>query len=108
MIPFLAQGAASAIEDGAVLANCLRKCISKDDVPRYIEEFETLRQERITELRRGALFNERILHLPDGEEQAKRDCDMREIGSASNPNLWSDPTFSQWLFGFCVTSLDQH
>ncbi|KAK9412732.1 putative FAD-binding domain-containing protein [Seiridium unicorne] len=100
MVPFLAQGASSAIEDGAVLAACLDVCTSRSDIPTVLRSFESIRQERIAELRRGALYNERMLHLPDGEEQMERDRTMQPVEGRACSNLWSDPAFSQWLFGY--------
>lgn len=42
-LPHLAQGAAQAVEDGAVLATLLAKMQSKDEIPRILALFEVSR-----------------------------------------------------------------
>lgn len=94
MVSFLAQGASSAIEDGSSLAVYLTSCASASDVPAAIRACEQHRQGRIEGLRRRALYNEKILHLPDGEEQIIRDQTMRPKAGRPCSNLWSDKAFS--------------
>lgn len=106
MVPFLAQGASSAIEDGSSLAVYVASCASAGDVPAAIRACEQHRQGRIEGLRRGALYNEKMLHLPDGKEQTDRDQTMWPEPGRPCSNLWSDGAFSQWLFGYrtCLSS----
>ena len=51
MLPFFAQGAGQAIEDGAVLAGCLRG-VSAAEVPAALRRYESLRVERATRVQR--------------------------------------------------------
>ncbi|CAN9186587.1 unnamed protein product [Alternaria alternata] len=51
MLPYMSQGAAMAVEDGAALAVALNHVSSLDDVPFALRVFE---QERIRENRRHA------------------------------------------------------
>ena len=60
MLPFMAQGAATAIEDGAVLASCLADA---DDVPAALKRYAALRQPRAAWIQRLARRNARIFHL---------------------------------------------
>lgn len=60
MLPFMAQGAATAIEDGAVLASCLAEA---DDVPAALKRYAALRQPRTAWIQRLARRNARIFHL---------------------------------------------
>ena len=60
MLPFVAQGAAMAIEDAAVLASCLR---GADDVPSALSEYEEARRVRVDKVMRTASENDRIYHL---------------------------------------------
>ena len=60
MLPFLAQGAAMAIEDAAVLANCLER---QSDVSRALRDYEQLRGPRATWVQRASRRNARIFHL---------------------------------------------
>lgn len=101
MVPFLAQGASSAIEDGAALAECLATCdLSDDAIANAVKMFTDIRMERIDKLREGAFYNEKMLHLPDGPEQIKRDREMMPMEDGKSSNLWSDHDFSEWLFGY--------
>ena len=62
MLPFLAQGANSAIEDGMVLANCL-KTFGRD-VPAALNFYEQSRHERTSRLVRGSAANTDLFHNP--------------------------------------------
>jgi salicylate hydroxylase len=61
MLPFLAQGAAMAIEDAATLADCLAK--SPDDPARALRHYEGLRQARTDRVQRAARRAGEIYHL---------------------------------------------
>lgn len=62
MLPFLAQGAAMAIEDALVLADCLAQ--APQDVQRGLRSYETLRQGRATRVQNAARETGRIYQLP--------------------------------------------
>lgn len=70
MLPFMAQGAAQAIEDAAVLTVCLRDNADPVD---QLRRYESLRQERTATVQLAARRNEVMFHLPDGPEQRQRD-----------------------------------
>lgn len=46
MLPYLAQGANSAVEDGAVLGQVLGHIKSKEQVPQALKMYEKLRKAR--------------------------------------------------------------
>lgn len=46
MLPYLAQGANSAIEDGAVLGSLLGKLKTKSQLPQALKMYEELRKVR--------------------------------------------------------------
>lgn len=46
MLPYLAQGANSAVEDGAVLGLILGHLRSKDQLPKALKMYEDLRKAR--------------------------------------------------------------
>jgi salicylate hydroxylase len=75
MMPFLAQGASQAIEDGAVLAGCLREATPETVAP-ALARYETLRRERASRVQLASRESRRHHHLPDGEEQRRRDAAM--------------------------------
>ncbi|MEI8357722.1 MAG: FAD-dependent monooxygenase [Deltaproteobacteria bacterium] len=59
-LPFLAQGAAMAIEDGAVLARCLARGA---DVPTSLARYESLRHDRTASIQAGSRRNKTLFHL---------------------------------------------
>ncbi len=61
-LPFLAQGAMMAIEDGVVLARCLDAC--PDDVATALQRYEGLRHERTTSIVLKSAENTRRFHNP--------------------------------------------
>ncbi|HYG55632.1 MAG TPA: FAD-dependent monooxygenase [Burkholderiales bacterium] len=88
MLPFLAQGAAQAIEDAVVLAACLKKTPS---VMEALRRYEAIRQPRTSEVQLMSRGIELRNHLPDGAEQERRDAQF----------AGSDPLrASAWLYGY--------
>ena len=75
MLPFMAQGAAQAIEDGATLATCLTQTAAAN-VPEALCRYETLRLPRASRVQRLAEINKTRFHLPDGPTQQARDAEM--------------------------------
>ncbi len=59
-LPFMAQGAAMAIEDAAVLA----RCVAHDtNIPAALARYESLRRDRTAQVQRRSRRNARIFHL---------------------------------------------
>jgi salicylate hydroxylase len=71
MFPFFAQGAAQAIEDGAVLAGCL--AAGGADPATALRRYEALRKPRTTRLQMVSHARLHVNHLPDGPDQQARD-----------------------------------
>ncbi|MBR9813912.1 monooxygenase [bacterium] len=66
MLPFLAQGAAQAIEDAWVLANCLaHKHRDQTSVERSFADYTKLRLPRTTRVQAESRANQRRFHQPD-------------------------------------------
>ena len=59
-LPFMAQGAAMAIEDGAVLAGCIAK---HDDIAAGLKHYESLRRERTAGVQAGSRRNAKVFHM---------------------------------------------
>jgi len=89
MLPFMAQGAAQAIEDGAALAAVLS---AADDVPAALRRYESLRLPRTARIQNVARGNKARNHLPDGPEQRARDAAM-----AAGEANWSIGA-SAWVY----------
>jgi salicylate hydroxylase len=98
MLPFIAQGAAQAIEDGATLTACLTE--TGPDIGEALRRYEQLRIPRTARLQGLSAANKTRLHLPDGPRQQQRDAQLatapaigrsaRSPGSTSTtPRSWT-------------------
>lgn len=96
MYPFMAQGAAQAIEDGATLAACL---VGAGDPIEGLRRYERLRLPRVSRLQEMSRANKTRFHLPDGPAQAARDAEWTRAGDRS-------PEALRWLFGFDAAALE--
>jgi salicylate hydroxylase len=85
MLPFMAQGAAQSIEDGATLAALLD--VLPDDIPMALRRYEEIRKPRATRLQQASAANRTRFHLPDGPEQQARDAAMAASGDRSIANI---------------------
>jgi len=92
MLPFMAQGAAQAIEDGATLATCLAKTAARD-VPEALRRYAMLRLPRASRLQAMSEANKTRFHLPDGPAQQRRDEEM-----SRGKTDWSLDAVA-WLYG---------
>ena len=89
MLPFMAQGAAMAIEDGATLAACLA---AESDAAAALRRYDALRVPRATRLQALSTSNKTRFHLPDGPEQEARDAEM-----AAGATDWSFKAVA-WIY----------
>ena len=79
MLPYLAQGAAMAIEDAAVAAQCLAR--SGDDTARALRTYCAMRRARTRSVQRAAVRNGARYHFAGGGAWL-RDNVMRTVGGA--------------------------
>jgi salicylate hydroxylase len=81
MLPFAAQGAGMAVEDGAVLAKCLAEGAgdSAADVATALRRYARLRRSRVAQVQRAARAQGRIYHLT-GLAAIARDFAIRSMG----------------------------
>ena len=91
MTPFLAQGAAMAIEDGHVLAR--RICEHDDVLPSALRRFEASRKPRVARVVKRGAFNRLAWHA-SGPVARARDLVFR---ARSGAGLMRD---LDWLYGF--------
>jgi len=92
-LPFLAQGAIMAMEDGVVLARCLEAFDA--DIPRALQRYETLRLERTTRVVLGSAANTKRYHNPVLADPARaRDYMTREYPPDKGRTLYD------WLFEY--------
>lgn len=78
MEPFEAQGAAQAVEDSYVLAECLGDA-DRDDVVTALERYENLRIARATEVQQSSSDAAHMFYLPDGPAQRERDAEFATL-----------------------------
>ena len=93
MLPYLAQGAAMALEDAAVLGACLE---AQGDVRTAFTRYELLRSARTSRVVRTAQRNGRIFHLGWPWSMA-RDAVLALQGTQT--------VGLRWLYGFNATDL---
>ena len=92
MYPFMGQGAAQAIEDGAALAACL--VVAGDaDPAEILREYERLRLPRVTLVQAMSRANKIRFHMPDGLAQRTRDAEWTRAG-------YRAPDALRWLYAF--------
>jgi salicylate hydroxylase len=91
MYPFMGQGAAQAIEDGATLAAYL--AAGAADPAGALRRYERLRLPRVTRLQEMSRANKTRFHLPDGPAQQARDAEWARAADRS-------PDALRWLYDF--------
>ncbi|KAF7716618.1 Salicylate 1-monooxygenase [Penicillium ucsense] len=97
MLPYVAQGAAQAIEDAGVLACVLSLGGDEVDIPTRLKVYERLRKDRAEKIQNSAAETRLALHLPDGDKQRERDEAMKSGGE--NPDLWADRDWQAFMWG---------
>lgn len=98
-LPFLAQGAMMAIEDGMVLARCVQA--HREDLAQAFFAFESLRSDRTARIVRGSAENAKRFHahVLSSEDDA----------DAYVSTEWSEEKVKQrydWLFEYDATSVE--
>jgi salicylate hydroxylase len=83
MLPAMAQGAAQAIEDAAVLARCLRGA-DAGTAPAALLRYQDARLPRATRIQRLSRGRPTQNHLPDGPEQRRRDAEFARLDPSEN------------------------
>ncbi|KAH8671764.1 hypothetical protein BGZ60DRAFT_469293 [Tricladium varicosporioides] len=104
MVPYMSQGAAMAVEDGAALAAVLSLIETTNEIPLALRVFETERMKRAGQMQGASLLNGELWHFADGPAQQLRDEAMRpEVDGKSyswSANQWSDPVTQWWAYGY--------
>ncbi|KAJ5650730.1 Monooxygenase FAD-binding [Penicillium longicatenatum] len=100
MLPYVAQGAAQAVEDAAALGILLSNITARHEIPRALQVYEMSRKQRAETVQQSGSENRITLHFPDGPEQIARDKQFKAAASGSNPDKWSDRETQQFLWGW--------
>ncbi|OAL27289.1 hypothetical protein AYO22_03564 [Fonsecaea multimorphosa] len=112
-LPYQAQGAAMAVEDGAVLGFLLGQVAhkpastdtasgSEDHISAVLKLYETLRKSRTTVNVLGAVTNRKYFHLHDGPEQEERDAALAKLDWYRSQTKWKwiDSGYQEDLLSF--------
>jgi salicylate hydroxylase len=99
MLPYLAQGACMAIEDGFALAEFLAD--SQDDIPAALQRYETARKPRATRVQLASRARARVNHIRSPFGRFVRNAKLRW-------RKWRRPGSTTldagWIYGYDVTS----
>ena len=111
-LPHLAQGAAQAIEDAAVLGVVLDKLsdTSPESINKALRVYEQSRKARAEELVELAAASGRAMHLGEGEAKKQRDEQfkaLKEGRSSTVPDRWADAEVQKMIYGTDVVEVAQ-
>ncbi|CZR67433.1 related to salicylate hydroxylase [Phialocephala subalpina] len=109
-LPHLAQGAAQAIEDAAVLGVLLGKVREgRAGVGEVLRLYEEVRKERAEMLVEWAADSARELHLGSGKAKEERDKVFEELkkkgGRARVPDKWADKDVQKVVYGVDIVGV---
>jgi salicylate hydroxylase len=96
MYPFMGQGAAQAIEDGAALAACL--VAGAADPAAALRRYEAVRRPRVTRLQEMSRANKTRFHMRDGPAQEARDAEWARATDRG-------PDALRWLYDYDPSAL---
>lgn len=108
MLPYLAQGANSSLEDGAVLGYLLGKVSGEkkgEQLPKAARLYQSLRKKRGEDIAKETFKQREDFHMPDGEKQRARDEIFAEAWGKEEPegdfpSRWTCPRVQRWLYGY--------
>lgn len=100
--PYVAQGAAQAVEDAAALGILLSTITTRNQIPIALQAYEKSRKTRAETVQQSGTENRITLHLPDGPEQEARDAQFRAstTSAGKNPDRWADRETQRFLWGW--------
>ena len=98
MLPFMAQGAAMAIEDGYVLARALAR---HSEIPRALAEYETIRIPRSRKVQLESRARQQTYHVATPFKQFRRDLAFK-FHQITNPHRGGMKT--NWVYAYDATA----
>lgn len=110
-LPHLAQGAAQAIEDGAVIGVVLSRLpdTTPESINKALKVYECVRKGRAEALVNMAAASGRALHLGDGAAKEERDRQFAALreGKGPVPDKWADADVQREIYGFDCTKITE-
>lgn len=102
-LPHLAQGAAQAIEDAAVLGVVLSRIPDRtpESITKALKVYEEVRKDRAYALVELAAASGRAMHLGDGAAREERDKAFAALkeGKGAVPDKWADADVQRQIYG---------
>lgn len=95
MVPFLAQGAAMAMEDGYVLAGVLARY--RDDPVAGLRAYENARRDRANAVQQGSLARAQTVHEADPVKRAERNRAYAELNRKDPEKTMHR---AEWIFAY--------
>ncbi|KAK4065654.1 hypothetical protein Trihar35433_7774 [Trichoderma harzianum] len=112
MTPYMALGAAMAVEDAAALAAALRHMSQPEDLIDIIDKWTKIRIPRVKAVHESSIAHGLIMHFADGPVQQARDValavELKDFPFDESPNQWSDPTMTEWVYKYDVVEAMHH
>ncbi|RSL53257.1 hypothetical protein CEP54_010503 [Fusarium duplospermum] len=87
MLPYLAQGSCSAMEDAGFLAECLKHLPGR--IETAAEIYSKYRKPRATKIQLFSRQQRIRNHLPDGPEQQERDAVLKNPDQQTKAHVWA-------------------
>jgi salicylate hydroxylase len=104
MTPYMALGAAMAVEDACALAASLSHMKQQEDLTTAIRNWVAVRKPRAKMVHAASYGHGLMLHIEDGSLQNARDeamkPDIEGINVTESPNQWNDPITTQWAYSY--------
>jgi len=102
MLPYVAQGAAQAVEDAAALGIVLSSISDKSQIPSALKAYEKSRKERAETVQGFGKETRDALHLHDGPEQIARDLALGSPPTTltRSPDRWTDANTRDYLWNW--------
>ncbi|TGJ78511.1 hypothetical protein E0Z10_g10251 [Xylaria hypoxylon] len=111
MLPYLAQGANSAVEDGTVLGLLLGFIQTHEQLPKALHMYQDLRKARGDAIAKETFkqsdtvnIKRESFHMRNGPDQEARDeLFLSQLGKepkAPFPSRWTCPKVQPWLYGY--------
>ncbi|KAJ8117400.1 hypothetical protein OPT61_g1401 [Boeremia exigua] len=104
MLPYMAQGANSSLEDAAVIGSLLSHVHEPAQLSAALALYDAVRRPRVDQLVRETFAQGTENHLSDGPEQEIRDKQLArstlpEFGPKSD-TPWTHPKIQNWIYGY--------
>ncbi|KAJ4988550.1 salicylate hydroxylase [Stagonosporopsis vannaccii] len=103
-LPYLAQGAAMAIEDASAIGTILSHINHVDELPELLQLYHRLRMSRVHTIQRGSWTNRFFIHMGKGPMLDMR-TQIFAVGDYNgSPNLMGNTLFTNWLYSYDAVS----